>query len=145
MGERNFISTTAAFLAEALYRQDRDDEALRMTEESEEIAAADDVATQYLWRTVRAKLIARAGRYDEAEAMGERGDPDHRGRPGPRLAGVRLSRPERRPALRRPVRGGGRRRRDGRRPLRAEGQRRHRPAAHGRQPTHLGAGNAIPG
>ncbi len=69
MGERNYISTTAAFLAEALYRQDRDDEALRMTEESEAIAAADDVATQYLWRTVRAKLIARRGQHAEAEAL----------------------------------------------------------------------------
>ena len=69
MGERNFISTTAAFLAEALYRQDRDAEALAMTQESEAIAAADDVATQYLWRTVRAKLLARAGAYSEAEAL----------------------------------------------------------------------------
>ena len=29
MGERNYISTTAAFLAEALYRQGRDEEAIR--------------------------------------------------------------------------------------------------------------------
>ena len=98
MGERNYISTTAAFLAEALYRQERDEEAFRMTEESEEIAAADDVATQYLWRSVRAKLIARRGRHEEAESHGRRGDPDHRGRPGPRLAGLRLPRPERGPA-----------------------------------------------
>ena len=90
MGERNYISTTAAFLAEALYRQGRDEEALRMTEESEEIAAADDVATQYLWRSVRAKLVARQGRFDEAEAHGCRGDPDHRDGPGPGLAGLRL-------------------------------------------------------
>jgi class 3 adenylate cyclase/tetratricopeptide (TPR) repeat protein len=69
MGERNYISTTAAFLAEALYRQRRDDEALRMTEQSEEIAAADDVATQYLWRSVRAKLLARQGRFAEAETL----------------------------------------------------------------------------
>ena len=53
MGERNYISTTAAFLAEALYRQGRDEEALAMTEQSEEIAAADDVASQCLWRSVR--------------------------------------------------------------------------------------------
>jgi class 3 adenylate cyclase/tetratricopeptide (TPR) repeat protein len=71
MGERNYISTTAAFLAEALYRQGRDDEALRMTEESEQIAAEDDVATQYLWRSVRAKLIARQGRFDEARSLAE--------------------------------------------------------------------------
>ena len=69
MGERNYISTTAAFLAEALYRQGRDEEALAMTEQSEEIAAADDVATQYLWRSVRAKLVARRGSFAEAEAL----------------------------------------------------------------------------
>ena len=71
MGERNYISTTAAFLAEALYRQGRDDEAFRMTEESEQIAAQDDVATQYLWRSVRAKLIARQGRFEEARSLAE--------------------------------------------------------------------------
>jgi class 3 adenylate cyclase/tetratricopeptide (TPR) repeat protein len=69
MGERNYISTTAAFLAEALYRQSRDDEAQAMTEESEEIAADDDVATQYLWRSVRAKLLARRGFHAEAEKL----------------------------------------------------------------------------
>jgi class 3 adenylate cyclase/tetratricopeptide (TPR) repeat protein len=87
MGERNYISTTAAFLAEALYRQGRDEEALRMTKESEAIAAADDVATQYLWRSVRAKLVARQGRFAEAEALaaeairiiGTAQDPDSQG------------------------------------------------------------------
>jgi predicted ATPase/class 3 adenylate cyclase len=69
MGERNYISTTAAFLAEALYRQGRDDDALAMTEESEAIAAADDVTTQCLWRGVRAKILARRGRHREAEPM----------------------------------------------------------------------------
>lgn len=66
MGERNYISTTKAFLAEALYRQARDEEALAMTRESEAIAAVDDVSTQYLWRSVRAKVVARAG--DQATA-----------------------------------------------------------------------------
>jgi class 3 adenylate cyclase/tetratricopeptide (TPR) repeat protein len=87
MGERNFISTTAALLAEALYRQGRDDEALAMTEESESIADADDVVTQYLWRSVRAKLLARAGDPERAEPLsreaiaiiGEAQDPDSLG------------------------------------------------------------------
>ena len=87
MGERNYISTTAAFLAEALYRQARDEEAFRMTEESAEIAAADDVATQYLWRSVRAKLLARRGDTAAAETMareaidiiGGAQDPDSQG------------------------------------------------------------------
>jgi tetratricopeptide (TPR) repeat protein len=69
MGERNYISTTKAFLAEALYRQGRDEEALTMTQESEAIAAEDDVATQYLWRSVRAKILARAGEHAEAEQL----------------------------------------------------------------------------
>jgi tetratricopeptide (TPR) repeat protein len=69
MGERNFISTTAAMLAEALYRQGRDIEAQAMTEEAEEIGDVDDVVTQYLWRSVRAKIIARAGDPLSAEAL----------------------------------------------------------------------------
>jgi class 3 adenylate cyclase/tetratricopeptide (TPR) repeat protein len=69
MGERNYISTTKAFLAEALYRQQRDDEALAMTRESEDIAADDDVATQYLWRSVRAKILARTGDQEAAEEL----------------------------------------------------------------------------
>src|SRR5439155_15319162 len=35
MGETGYLSTTAGFLAEALYRQGRDEEALRYTEEGE--------------------------------------------------------------------------------------------------------------
>jgi class 3 adenylate cyclase/tetratricopeptide (TPR) repeat protein len=69
MGERNYISTTAAFLAEALYRQGRDDEALAFTDESASVAAEDDVATQYLWRCVRAKLLARRGDPATGEAL----------------------------------------------------------------------------
>ncbi|MFN8619746.1 MAG: adenylate/guanylate cyclase domain-containing protein [Chloroflexota bacterium] len=61
MGEQNYISTVAAFLAEALYRQDRLDEAYGFTEEAERIAAEDDAATQALWRQVRAKIVARRG------------------------------------------------------------------------------------
>ena len=40
-----------------------------MTEQSEAIAAEDDVATQYLWRSVRAKLLARAGDHATAERL----------------------------------------------------------------------------
>ncbi len=87
MGERNYISTTKAFLAEALYRQGRDAEAMAMTLESEAIAADDDVATQYLWRSVRAKLLARSGAHAAAERMGREAidiiedtqDPDSQG------------------------------------------------------------------
>ncbi len=69
MGERNYISTTSAFLAEALERQGRSDEAYTLTEESEAIAAPDDVATQCLWRSVRAKVLAGRGQSAQAEAL----------------------------------------------------------------------------
>ena len=69
MGERNYISTTAGFLAEALYRQDRYDEAEQFTTISREIAAMDDVLSQVLWRSVLAKVHARRGRYAEAEKL----------------------------------------------------------------------------
>ena len=69
MGERNYISTTAAFLAEALYRQGRLDEAEEMSRVSEGIAAPDDRETQAVWRNARAKSLARRGRCEEALAL----------------------------------------------------------------------------
>jgi class 3 adenylate cyclase/tetratricopeptide (TPR) repeat protein len=81
MGERNYIGTTAAYLAEALYRQDRLEEAGVFADFSRETAAEDDLAGQYLWRQVKAKLLARAGDLDggtniaaEAVALTERSD-----------------------------------------------------------------------
>jgi tetratricopeptide (TPR) repeat protein len=69
MGERNYISTTAGFLAEALYRQDRYDEADQFASVSKEIAAMDDVVSQVLWRSVRAKVLARRGHSEDAEGL----------------------------------------------------------------------------
>ncbi|MGZ4128753.1 MAG: AAA family ATPase [Actinomycetota bacterium] len=69
MGERNYISTTAAWLAEALYRQGKYDESLHYSQACEKVAASDDLTSQFLWRCVRAKVDARAGRFDEAEAF----------------------------------------------------------------------------
>jgi class 3 adenylate cyclase/tetratricopeptide (TPR) repeat protein len=69
MGERYYLSTTAGFLAEALYRQDRLEEAERHVEMCEELAAPDDVSSQFLWRSVRGKVLARRGGFDEGEAM----------------------------------------------------------------------------
>ena len=66
MGERNYISTTAAFLSEALYRQGRYEEAEAMTRVSQEIAAPDDLETQAVWRNARAKVMARRGACHEA-------------------------------------------------------------------------------
>ena len=59
MGETGYLST-AGFLAEALYAQRRDEEALCYTKEGERAAAPDDLMSQYLWRSVRAKVLAQA-------------------------------------------------------------------------------------
>jgi class 3 adenylate cyclase/tetratricopeptide (TPR) repeat protein len=69
MGERNYIATTAGFLAEALYAQGRYDEARAIAKRSADVSAPDDLAAQFHWRSVTAKLLAREGRFMEAEAM----------------------------------------------------------------------------
>ncbi len=69
MGERNYISTTAGMLAEVLYRRGRYDESAEFAEVCRSLASADDVASQFLWRCVRAKLLARDGQHDEADTV----------------------------------------------------------------------------
>jgi class 3 adenylate cyclase/tetratricopeptide (TPR) repeat protein len=69
MGDRYYRSTLAGLLAEALYEQGRYEEARELTEQSEEMSAPDDVSSQYLWRNIRAKVLATDGRLDEAESL----------------------------------------------------------------------------
>jgi predicted ATPase/class 3 adenylate cyclase len=69
MGERAFVSTLAALLAEVLYRRGRHNEAMRFVDRSLELAAPDDLVAQIAWRTVRAKLLAIAGHLDNAETL----------------------------------------------------------------------------
>jgi DNA-binding SARP family transcriptional activator len=69
MGDRAHVATRAAELAEAVYRNGRLDEAWRLTETAEVTGGADDVPTQFLWRGVRAKLLACDGRAEEAEEL----------------------------------------------------------------------------
>ena len=69
MGERNYISTTSAFLGFALLLQARYDEAERFVTFSQETAAPDDVTTQFLWRQFRARLLAQQGAHEEAIAL----------------------------------------------------------------------------
>ena len=69
MGERNYISTTAGLLADVLYRQDRYDESAEFAGTCERLASPDDVASQFLWRCVRAKLRARQGAIGEAQSL----------------------------------------------------------------------------
>ena len=69
MGERAFVSSLAALLAEVLYQQECYDEARRFIDRSEETAAPDDLAAQIAWRTVRARILAAAGGLEDAEAL----------------------------------------------------------------------------
>jgi tetratricopeptide (TPR) repeat protein len=68
-GETGFLSTSAALLGEALYRQGKYEEAEDWTTVSEESAAEDDVASQSQWRSVRGLTLARLGRVEEAEQL----------------------------------------------------------------------------
>lgn len=68
MGERNYISTTAALLADVRYRQGSYEDADRFARVCEDVASSDDVASQFLWRCVRGKLLAEQGSHDDAEA-----------------------------------------------------------------------------
>jgi len=67
IGEKAARSTLAADLAEALYRQARYEEAEQVVQTSLEEASPDDVASQVMGRTVRAKLLGVKGMHDEAE------------------------------------------------------------------------------
>jgi predicted ATPase len=72
MGEKAFVSSLAALLAEVLYQQERHEEAKRFVDRSEETAAPDDLAAQIAWRAVRAKILAAASRLEDAEALARR-------------------------------------------------------------------------
>jgi len=69
MGEKNYISTTAALLARAVYEQGRYGEARTFVDVSRELAADDDVTSQVLLRGVHAMILARANEHAEAETM----------------------------------------------------------------------------
>jgi tetratricopeptide (TPR) repeat protein len=59
--EKGFLSTTAALLARAVEAQARHDEAYELTQVAERSGASDDLATQIVWRGVRARVLAETG------------------------------------------------------------------------------------
>ena len=61
MGERDYMPTTAALLAEALYEQSRFGDAESFAQISETFAASEDITSQFLWRCVRARVAAQRG------------------------------------------------------------------------------------
>jgi predicted ATPase len=73
MGEKGYLSTIAAALAQTLTERGSYDEAERFSEISEEAAAADDVWSQILWRCARARTRAQRGDLDQAEVLAREG------------------------------------------------------------------------
>jgi tetratricopeptide (TPR) repeat protein len=69
MGDRWFLSTTAAFLARAVLDQGRDEEAEELATLSAQMAAQGDLLSQVLWRGVRARVLANRRQFEEAEAL----------------------------------------------------------------------------
>jgi class 3 adenylate cyclase/tetratricopeptide (TPR) repeat protein len=65
-GERSWLSTTAALLARALCEQARLAEAEHYSVISEDTVAPDDVATQVIWRSSRARVLAGRGEGEAA-------------------------------------------------------------------------------
>ncbi len=66
IGERYLRPGVGALLAQLIYSNGKSEEALVLTSEVEEMAAADDVEVQALWRSVRGKVLARDGQVDAA-------------------------------------------------------------------------------
>jgi tetratricopeptide (TPR) repeat protein len=69
MGQKISVSSIAAHLAEALFRQGRLDEAEALSSVSEELGASDDLFKEALWRRVRARVLDARGEFDRAEAL----------------------------------------------------------------------------
>jgi hypothetical protein len=70
LGEKAYLSTVAALLARALDELgDGGEEAERLTHVSQAAAAKDDLLSQILWRSTRAKLLARHGEAVVAERL----------------------------------------------------------------------------
>jgi tetratricopeptide (TPR) repeat protein len=69
MNEAYFRSTIAALLGHVLWAQERFDEAATYARIARDLADADDVYSQVLWRTVEAKYLGRAGESDAAIAL----------------------------------------------------------------------------
>jgi tetratricopeptide (TPR) repeat protein len=69
LGEQNLRSTVLAIFGESLFRLGRLDEADAAAEQSRQLAAEDDWASQLLWRQVRAKVLAVRGDTQAACAL----------------------------------------------------------------------------
>jgi class 3 adenylate cyclase/tetratricopeptide (TPR) repeat protein len=68
-GETGWLSTTAAVLAEVLWRRGKDQEAERYALLSDRLAAPDDWMSQWQWRAAQAKVLADRDQPSEAETL----------------------------------------------------------------------------
>jgi class 3 adenylate cyclase/tetratricopeptide (TPR) repeat protein len=69
MGGKDLLATTAAMLAQAIYAQDRPDEASHFCRVSRATAAPEDLWTQVVGRGANAKILARQGSGRKAELL----------------------------------------------------------------------------
>jgi class 3 adenylate cyclase/tetratricopeptide (TPR) repeat protein len=69
IGEKSHFSSLAALMGQAVYAQGRYDEADELAEQARAAARPIDVQCQVSWRTVKAKILARRGDGDAAEAL----------------------------------------------------------------------------
>ena len=69
MGETGIRATLTAVLADVAFRQGRDDDAMRLAEESRAISGGDDLDAQPRWRAALARTLARRGEHLEAERL----------------------------------------------------------------------------
>jgi DNA-binding SARP family transcriptional activator len=69
LGERSHFSSLAHELSTAVFLQGRYDEAEQLTHECEQSSRPNDVRSQILWRSIRAKVLARRGDLDNAERL----------------------------------------------------------------------------
>jgi tetratricopeptide (TPR) repeat protein len=69
MGERAYLSTLGAMLADVLELIGKDGEADRFARTSQEASDPDDIDSQARWRAVKAKLLAKKGLWEPAEAL----------------------------------------------------------------------------
>jgi DNA-binding SARP family transcriptional activator/tetratricopeptide (TPR) repeat protein len=69
IGEKSHFSSMSHALANAVYLQGRYDEAEHLTFECENASRPNDVHAQILWRSIRAKVMARRGDHEAAEQL----------------------------------------------------------------------------
>jgi ATP/maltotriose-dependent transcriptional regulator MalT len=69
MGEKAVLSTTSAFLGQALLAQVKVEEAGRFAELSAEQSPDEDMSSQSMWRAVQASVLAARGKLADAERL----------------------------------------------------------------------------